>query len=200
MIEIPIKADIECVDEHCGRSTGVIIDPKNWQVTHFAIRRNRFPRTERLVSVGLVGQTTCDLIRLRCTRDKLSTLAPFVRTDHVWDKRPRYIDLSAPHSMPYSVCEKEAILVPVTYEQIPPGELAVRRNARVEATDGYMGRVDEFLVDPRTRHITHLVLRERRLWGRKEVTVPISEIERMGEETIHLKHDKRATESLLAIP
>lgn len=199
MIEIPIEADIECVDEHCGRSAGVIIDPTTQEATHFIVKESRPPHVERLVSLELVAETTSDLIRLRCTMGNLSALDPFVQTDHVWSERPRYIDLSGPYSVPYSVCEKEAIVVPVTYEQIPPGEVVVRRNARVEATDGYMGRVEEFLVDPRTGQITHLVLRERRLRGRKEMTVPVSEIERMDEEAIHLKHDQRATESLFAM-
>jgi sporulation protein YlmC with PRC-barrel domain len=196
MIDIPIDADIECADGHCGRSIGVVIDPKTWQVTHFVVE---FRHTKRLVSVGLVAQTTGDLIRLRCTRDKLPTLDPVIKTDHLWGERPRYTDLSGPYSVPHTVYEKEAILVPVTYERIPPGKLAVHRNARVKATDGYMGQVDEFLVDPRTGQITHLVLREKRLWGRREVTVPVSEIERMDKETIYLKRDKHATESLLAI-
>jgi sporulation protein YlmC with PRC-barrel domain len=91
------------------------------------------------------------------------------------------------------------MLVPVTCEPIPLGELAVRRSARVKATDGYVGRVDEFLVDPTTRHITQLVLRERHLWGRREVIVPVSEIDRIREDVVYLKLDKQAIESLPAV-
>jgi len=88
---------------------------------------------------------------------------------------------------------------PLTYEYISPGELAVRRNEQVKATDGYVGRVAEFLANPRTRHIIHLVLQEGWLWGRREVTVPVSEIDRMDEETIYLRHDRHDVESLPAI-
>ncbi len=54
-------------------------------------------------------------------------------------------------------------MISVEYERIPPGELAVRRGARVETTDGHAGRVDEFLVNPADGYITHLVLREGHL-------------------------------------
>jgi hypothetical protein len=37
----------------------------------------------------------------------------------------------------------------VKTQQIPPGELAVHRGTRVEAKDGYVGKVDEFVVNPK---------------------------------------------------
>jgi sporulation protein YlmC with PRC-barrel domain len=70
----------------------------------------------------------------------------------------------------------------------------------VEATDGHVGRVDKFLVDQATGHITHLVLREGHLWGQKDVTAPISQIDHIEEDTVYLKLDKHAIESLPTIP
>ena len=63
-----------------------------------------------------------------------------------------------------------------------------------------VGRVDEFLVDRETEHITHLVLREGHLWGQKDVTIPVSEIERIEEDTVYLKLDKEEIERLPSIP
>jgi hypothetical protein len=48
--------------------------------------------------------------------------------------------------------------------------LALSQHDSVEATDGHVGNIAEFLIDPRTDAITHLVLREGHLWGRKYVT------------------------------
>jgi sporulation protein YlmC with PRC-barrel domain len=92
------------------------------------------------------------------------------------------------------------MVTPVKREHIPPGELAVRRGARVKATDGQVGRVDEFLVDPATRHITHLVLREGPLWDQKDVMIPVSAIERVGEDVVCLKLDRHTIELLPAVP
>jgi uncharacterized protein YrrD len=90
--------------------------------------------------------------------------------------------------------------VPFEHEHIPAGEIAIRRGTPVEATDGQVGKVDEFLVDPENDIITHLVLREGHLWGKKDVTIPVSEIDRLGEEAVYLKLDKEAIEELPTIP
>ena len=77
------------------------------------------------------------------------------------------------------------------------GELAVRRGSRVRATDGDVGRVDEFLVDRETAHITHLVLREGHLWGQKDVLIPVSEIGQIDELQRRLYADDRKSLLLL---
>src|SRR5262249_8524448 len=62
----------------------------------------------------------------------------------------------------------------VTFDTIPLGEVAVRRGDRVHATDGAIGHVEGLVIDPRNRHVTHVLLQEGHLWGRKEVAIPIS--------------------------
>ena len=64
---------------------------------------------------------------------------------------------------PYAV--PQDLLISTVKEQIPAGELAVRRGAKVEATDGRVGQVDEFLIDPSNGQISHLILREGHLWA-----------------------------------
>jgi len=81
-----------------------------------------------------------------------------------------------------------------------PGELSIHRGANVAAKDGRVGKVDEFLVDLSDGHITHLVLREGHLWGQRDVTIPISEIERIEEDTVHLKLDRHSVQRLPGIP
>ncbi len=75
----------------------------------------------------------------------------------------------------------------------------MRRGARVHASNGRIGHVDEFLVDPEDGHITHLVLREGHLWGQRDVTIPIAHIERIEENKVHLKLNKRDIGKLPAI-
>ena len=54
--------------------------------------------------------------------------------------------------------------------------------------------------DPGDGHITHLVLREGHFWDKKDVTIPVSEIDRLDEDEVFLKLDRRAIEKLPAIP
>jgi uncharacterized membrane protein len=197
MMEIPLDAEVECRERACGRSTYVIINPVNQEVTHLVVEEKRSPHTERLVSIDQVGSTTRDSVRLRCTRDELAKLDPFVSTEFVWSERRHYID--GPYGMwPYVV--PETIRVPVKHRRVPPGELAVRRGAHVRATDGDVGRVGEFLVDPTNGRIRHLVLREGHPWGRRDVTIPISQIDQVLEGTVYLKLDKRTVKSLFPVP
>ena len=84
--------------------------------------------------------------------------------------------------------------------QIPPGEMAVRRGTHVEATDGYVGRVDEFVVNPENGYISHLVMREGHLWGQKDVIIPLSAIGDTRDDTVFLKLDKHQIESLPTFP
>ena len=51
-----------------------------------------------------------------------------------------------------------------------------------------------------TGHISHLILMEGHLWGKKEVAIPVSAIDRIEEDTVYLKLDKEAVESLPSEP
>ncbi|HEX2037802.1 MAG TPA: PRC-barrel domain-containing protein [Chloroflexota bacterium] len=78
--------------------------------------------------------------------------------------------------------------------------MAVARGTTVEATDGTVGQVDDFVVDPATERITHLVLRKGHLWGTRDVTVPVDAISRIDELAVRLKLDKRAVGALPSVP
>ena len=62
---------------------------------------------------------------------------------------------------------------------MPPGEVGVRRGDRVHATDGEIGKVEGLVVEPAHGHVTHVLLQEGHLWGRKQVAIPISAVARL---------------------
>ena len=84
----------------------------------------------------------------------------------------------------------------IPHERIPPGEITFHRGAEVKALDGIVGKVDEFLIDPESGHITHLIMRKDHLWGKKEKTIPVSQIDHVEGDTVYLKLDKAAIDSL----
>jgi sporulation protein YlmC with PRC-barrel domain len=196
-MDIPIDAEVFCVDGFCGRSTRVVLRPRAEEVTDLVVKEREAPHREILIPVTAVTATTPDSINLSYSRDMVAQLQPFIETDYV------QVDIPQPASgifyfRPYVYPDVKTL--PVKHVAIPADELAVRRGASVQATDGHVGRVDEFLVDPENDHITHLVLREGHLWGQKDVTIPISEIERIEGNTVYLKIDKRGVEALPTIP
>ena len=205
-INIPIDAGVECTDGKCGVSTHVVINPISKEVTHLVVKQKGAPHIERLVPVEWVTQATSNLIQLECTREKFGRQEAFTETEFV-KLEPSAMPSYPPEPLtggmyfywPYFLPKSEKY-VSVEHEHVPPGELAVRRGAQVEATDGRVGRVDEFLVDPRNEHITHLIMREGHLWGQKDVSIPLSAIGHIEEDTVHLKLSKSEIEALPAIP
>ncbi len=87
----------------------------------------------------------------------------------------------------------------VTYDTVPLGEVEVRRDDHVHATDGNIGRVQGLVIDPRDHHVTHVLLQEGHLWGRKEVAIPISAVTGVDEDGIKLGITKRDVQDLPAV-
>jgi len=205
-MEIPLQAQVECTDGVCERSVYVLINPLVEQVTHLIVKEDSSPNTEYIVPVNVISETIADTIRLTCSKVELKQMKPFVKTEFVKDRVLDYAGYRGGISgvgsyfyLPYVTSE---IRVPVTkdQQQIPPGELAVHRGIRVDATDGYVGKVDEFIVNPDNGHITNLVMREGHLWGQKDVIIPISAMEDTGDDTLFLSIDKHQIESLPTFP
>ncbi len=194
-MKLPLNVDVHCTDGRCGLSTYIIYNPVTEKVTHVVMKEKVAPHTERLVPVGLIKETTPELILLKCTRAEVETLEFFIQTDFVRRDVPHYAtEPELTLLWPYRVPARKIIVD--EHRQIPPGELAVRRGARVRATDGRVGRVAEFVVDPESGYITHLVLREGLPWDRRHVDIPVSEIDRIEENVVHLKLDKKNVAAL----
>jgi sporulation protein YlmC with PRC-barrel domain len=195
-MDIPVNAEVTCTDGLGGESAYIVLKPKTEEVTHLVVREKSFPHMERLVPVSMVTESSAHLIRLGCTRAELTKQPPFLETEFVEVEIPRYT--GGLFLVP--IGEREPEQIPVQHEAVPWGEVAVRRGAHVEATDGRVGQLDEFVVDPANEHITYLVLREGHLWGQKDVTIPASAIDRIEQDTIHLKLDKRSIGALPTVP
>lgn len=198
-MRFPLNADVHCLDGLCGRSSYVVLNPITEQITHIVVQEKQPSRVERLVPVILVSQTAAEVILLNCTLHEFSALEPFNQIEFVYGDLPHHAtDPSLTLLWPYAVPAKR--IVDEKIRPIPPGDLAVRRGARVQATDGRVGQVDEFLVDPESGYITHLCVRESRRRGDCRACIPVSEIAEIKEEVVHLKVDKKAVECMASIP
>jgi sporulation protein YlmC with PRC-barrel domain len=209
-MNIPIDATVQCKDGPGGRSTHVIVNPITEKVTHLVVKEKRHPGAERLVPIQLAKVTVPERIDLICTQAELAELKAFVETEFirihplVWDHESvsHYGDdevLSLPYTrmeLPPEDYEGGLMLLKQKIKAIPSGELAISRGASVKATDGRVGKVDEFVVDPQSGHITHLTMRKGHFWDEGEVTIPVSEIARIQENVVYLRLTKRQIEAL----
>jgi sporulation protein YlmC with PRC-barrel domain len=205
-MEIPLQAQVECTDGIFGLSAYVLINPVIDKVTHLVVREDT-TNIEYIVPVDIMDETIADTIRLHCSKAELKKMPPFIKTtfieEKVIDSKYNYpgglYGGQAYFYLPY-VTSEETVQVRVEHQQIPGGELAIQRGTRVEATDGYIGKVDEFVVNPKNGDITHLVMREGHLWGQKDVIIPLSELGTTLNDTVFLKLDKHQIESLPTFP
>jgi sporulation protein YlmC with PRC-barrel domain len=198
-MDIPLNVHVHCSDGRCGRSTRVVLNPATEQLTHIVVRERGHSRIERMVPIELVANTAAEVIVLRCTKEEFLSLSSFHSTDFIYTEIPQYAtDPKLTAIWPYVVPVKR--IIDDTIERIPPGELAVRRGAKVLALDGQVGRVDEFIVGPKSGNITHLCLREGHLWGQVEICVPVSFIDHIEGNIVHLNVDKKTIESMPAVP
>lgn len=195
----PLNVDVHCTDGHCGVSTHIVLNPVSEQVSHIVVEEKGSSAVERLVSVMLVANTAAEVIVLSCTRDEFARLEPFSQTDFLYANLPQHaVDPNLTMLWPFVVPVKR--IVDDKIRRIPLGELTVRRGARVRASDGFVGRVDEFIVGPVSGNITHLVLREGHPWKEKDVTIPLADIDRIEEKVVYLKIDKQTIASMPSVP
>ena len=195
-MEIPLNVDVTCDDGLCGRSTYVVVNPLNRQVTHVVVREAWFPHTEYIVPLAWVTASNADGIRLNCARGDLVTQDPFLDVEYVRGDLPEYdYEDDQVVMWPYALSDEDA---PTSFmvQHLPPNALALRRGAHVIAADGQVGRLDEFVIDPESGRISHLVLREGHLWGQRDVTIPVSEIAAVEEQQVRLKLTRKQIEAL----
>jgi sporulation protein YlmC with PRC-barrel domain len=203
--QFTIGAEADCSDGLCGEVTRVVVDPVARTVTHLVVEPKHRVGLARLVPLDLVDDSTGE-IRLRCTTGQFEELDPAEETQFV-PGSPGYAAYGPEQvvAWPYyglagpgiGAGMDPAVTVSdtVTYDTIPVGEVAVRRGERVHATDGSIGHVQGLVIDPRNRHVTHVLLQEGHLWGRKEVAIPIGAVAGV-DEGIRLSIAKKDVEDL----
>ena len=200
MIDLLTNAKVFCSDGAAGRTTYLIFNPNDHRLTNLVVKSDRPPFGEHLVPVDQVEETTPDRIKLKCTRNDLYEMEPFECEQYMRTKLQEY--LVYPYSYPSVELNKREVdaFVPVKFLNIRPSEMAVRRGAQVEATDGTVGQVDELLINSNDMQVTHLVVRERHLLEHREITIPVSQIERIYDDTVYLKLDRQNVEQLPTTP
>jgi hypothetical protein len=83
----------------------------------------------------------------------------------------------------------------VTSDNVPEGETEAVRHERIHAVDGEIGRLKGFAVDPADHRVTHVLVREGHLWGRREIAIPVSAVASL-DDGIRLNITKKQVEEL----
>ena len=197
-MELTLGADVYYAEGLYGRLTHIVLNPKLRWVTHLVVKEKGQKQRERILSVKYIEQATPKEIHLICTKEAASHFQPFEVSRYVhtptlgadisvfWS-----IDRQAEHYFP-----SDGTYIPIKTRAIPLCEVAVNQDVRVEATNGMIGRLRGFQVNPLGWKITHLILHKGHIWSQEEVAIPTADIESIGEKILQLKLDKKGIKSM----
>jgi sporulation protein YlmC with PRC-barrel domain len=200
MTEFTIGADASCSDGPCGKLTRLIVDPETQAVTHLVIEPGHRGEPERFAPIDLVDETAGE-IKLRCT------IAEFGRLEPAEEQGLQPSDSGRPPDNQglaryggsgyggLTMANLRDGAKVATHDTVPLGEVDVRRGEPVYATDDEIGKIQGLIIDSGSHHVTHVLLEEGHLWGRKEVAIPIGSVTRVGD-IIQLTIDKQQVQDL----
>jgi sporulation protein YlmC with PRC-barrel domain len=179
-----IGAEVNCTDGHCGEVIRVVVDPAAEIVTHLVVEPTHREGLGRLVPLELVdlvavGGASGD-VTLRCSLEEFDNLE------------------AAEESYFLPGGNVGNITPPIITDTLPEGEIGIRKGQQVHATDGGIGRVQGLVIDRATHHVTHVLLHEGHLWGKKEVAIPIGAVKGIAEG-IQLTLTKHEVQDLPAV-
>ncbi len=201
MMPFRIGAGAMCTDGACGQVSRIIVNPAAREVTHLVVDPKHRHDPARLVPVDLVDATTGQ-IRLRCTLAEFQMLQPAQEAESVRDLDPTGHD-KAPKRVNWAVWMhmtrdpgKSEAPQQVWVDSVPSGEVDIRRDLTVCATDGDIGQVQGLIVEPSGHQVTHVLLQEGHVRGRREVAIPIGAVTKIGTLLIHLSLTKHQVKDL----
>lgn len=207
--EFTIGSEVSCSDGACGELERVVVDPVARALTHLVVRSRSRDAKPRLVPVKLVESAGHE-IRLACSLAQFEALEEmqtqyFLTGAH---DQPGYASgnvLSLPmyQLSPLSISPFSAgialrrmpgVDIGVrkvgrdsdwqSEDYVPAGEVEVRRGQPVYATDGEIGQIHGFVIDPNDHHVTHVLLDEGHMWGKKQVAIPTSAIKDLSDGVV----------------
>lgn len=193
--QFTIGAETSCSDGPIGKVCRVIVDPVAEKVTHLVIEPEHRRDPERLVPLDLVDSAAAT-IRLNCSRAEFAKLQPAQENQFIpattgyegYGYGPGQVGYWPYYSQSGGMGVAGLGLgggmgvgggTPartVTADTVPLGEVDIHRGDPVHATDGEIGRVQGLVIDRGSSHVTHVLLQEGHLWGRRQVSIPIGAV------------------------
>lgn len=184
---VTIGTRVTCSDGASGWVSRVVVDPASLTVTHLVVEPEDRHEPGRLVPLDLV-YAAAGSIGLRCTKAEFYQLSHGEKRQFVpgtgdyaryrpgqLTRRATYLQRQARPGFGVSGRMPQSF----TYDTVPDGEVALRRGDPVHATDGQFGHIQGIAMDQDSHRVTHLLLKETGVLGRKRVAIPIGAVTRV---------------------
>ncbi len=200
-------------DGYRGEVRAAVIDPVAAVVTHLVVEPEGRSGLARLVPLNLAeAEADTDDNDVRAAPGKLRlgcTEAEFMNLDAAEETLAEFavgqtvpVQLLPPGWRGTGEPVAEGGDIPriperETVDVIPPGGVEEHGGDHVRATDGDIGQLHAFRIDPLSGRVTHVLLGEGHLWGRKEVAIPFEKITGF-DQGIRLSLTKKEVQDLPA--
>ena len=160
MTTLVIGSEAVGSDGYRGEVLAVVVDPAARTVTHLVVEPHGRAGLARLVPLELadlagLADAGPGPIRLRCTEAEFMSLEPAEET--VAEFVPGYPD-------------------PV--QLLPPGW----RDTGGPTADGGVGHLRGLRIDPGSRRVTHVLVREGHVWGHQDIDIPAEMVAAFGDD------------------
>ena len=219
-MRLDLDSAVYCADGQYGVLSDVVIDPTTRRVTHLVVQPHHRHDLARLVPVDRAqARPASDPgISLDYTISEISDLDPVQRSAYLrlgefpvedpdWDVGIENL-LAMPYYQSLAPSGLGTTIQPISYDQhvtefydrVPKDKIEIRRASAVISSDGHhLGHVDGFVVD-NNEGITHLVLEHGHLWGKREITIPISAVGSIKSDQVDLSLDKDQVADAQSVP
>jgi len=184
MSDLTLGTSVMGTDAAIGRLTGLVCHPTTREVTHLVVNADDVPGSERLVPLDRLAHFDAHRLTLAMSRHEFFRLKTMETNRLLPETMPDDVDVGLPFR------HANSGMTFALHERIPRSELALRRGTRVVDRRGHrLGHLHSFVVDPASHDVTHLTLERGRLFRRRDVTIPVSEIAAMTEDVVCLRSD-----------
>lgn len=192
-----IDAAVHTRDGEAGRVWKVAMEPPTRSVTHLIVHKGVVFGRNVVVPVERVTKMAEGEVWLDVTNEELKALPDYEETEFTepidgWDY-PMAFPMGGiiwPLQPGWGGANPMMLAGAHVKENIPDADVALESGTHVECVDGHCGRIDRVLVDDATNQMTGFVIRRGFLFTR-DVKAPMSWIERVDKDAVHLKLSKR---------
>ena len=187
-----IGSPATCTDGHCGKVIKVVVDPVARELTHLVVEPEHRSRT-RPPGAARPGQFGRGRRRSCATPSTSSTPCRNAEENDFLPGGSGYEDYAAHEAYywPYFgieggpdplVANASAI---VTHDTSPPAKSACAAATPCTPPTGRSARWKGWSSTRPAGHVTHVLLQEGHLWGRKDVAIPIGAVDPHGRRRNH---------------
>lgn len=190
MTRFEIGSDVQCTDGSCGKLITLVVNPLTRAVTDLVVEPAHRFGLGRLVPIASVVDAE-GAIALNLTKAQFDALDQAEENRFLNDDGAEWGVHGQVRVWPYFALDAgDSSLLQdyggnstqlLTFENLPAGDVGVHRGDRVQALDGEIGHVHGLIIDPRDSRVTHVLLQEGHLFGRKEVAIPIASVESVDD-------------------